>query len=412
MNLFPIRIRKSVLLICFFVVPLRSFAQPGDSYMDSLYTYSYLKYRLQACRQQFSIPGPELRRLQAAASIADSLAKRWPGELTGSDAYLPFWVAHPELDEAGARAKFGLTQNVPGNCITDSNGYMAARKRLTALQLSAYKKEQSRDTAATLTILETIGREFPFTSSLFHAKRLAIASRDTAAYLRILKYDSYPNISEARLHELSWPVANSPAKKEFVAAALRLVDSDAMQLPPQEARDVRRFLNRFADLQNIYSECIFAHSAMPPFLRSHKRELRRIYCYLMEESYTVTPGVLCRYINTPDSISRQSLNLLGYLNLHLIQLNAFGQIYPDSLFENYFSFLRQLAYAGIYDMEDCVSIRDEYLTVVKGQPSEFGITTRRKGYELDYEISPSAAVQARREAENLLPLEVASVPEK
>src|SRR6187431_2968780 len=98
MTLKPLRAGLRFLLICLLAaIPLSSFAQPRDGYLDSLYTYSYLKHRLHLCKQKFDIPGPELRGLQAAASVADSLAKRWSTESGGRDAYLPFWAAHPEL---------------------------------------------------------------------------------------------------------------------------------------------------------------------------------------------------------------------------------------------------------------------------------------------------------------------------
>ena len=409
MNSTTTRTGLRCLLICLLAaVCPRSVAQPRDGYLDSLYTYSYLKHRLHSCMQRFTIPAPELRRFQAAASVADSLAKRWPPAFGGPDAYLPYWAAHPELDEDGARAKFDQPRPAPGNCVADSSGYGAARKRLTALQLSAYKKEHSGDTLAALALLDTIGREFSFTNALIHAKHLAIASRDTAAYLRTLTQSQYPNFTEARRKESNWPVATTTAQKAFVKACLLLVDSNSIPLPKQEPRELRRCLVSFADLQSICSDCIFARSALPPFMRSNKQTLRRIYCYLVEESYTAVPAVVCRYLNTPDSLSGMSLRHLSYLSLHLIQLNAFGQIYPDSLFENYFRFLQQLAYARVVDMEDYVGLRDEYLLIVKDKPSEFGYTTRRMGYELSYGIAPSAAVEAKREVAQLLPLEIAS----
>jgi hypothetical protein len=408
MTYFPFRAHLNCFLFLFIAaVPFSSIAQTNDSYLDSLYTYSYLKHRLHLCKQKFDIPGPDLRALQAAASIADSLAKRWTAEPNGPDAFLPYWAAHPELDEDGARAKFGQPRPAPGNCTVDSNGYSAARKRLTELQLSVYKKEQSGDTLAAIALLDSINRQFPFTGSIIRAKRLAISSRDTAAYLRILAQGQYSNMAEARLHEMSWSVATTPAKKAFVAAALRQMDSNAMLSPRKFPRDIERCLVSYSDLQSICSDCIFKRSKTPPFLRAHKDRLRQIYCFMIEESYTATPVVLCRYLNTPDSISLKSLFLLSYLNLHLIQLNAFGQIYPDSFFENYFNFLRQLAYAGAYDMEDCDSLRDEYLTAVKRMPTEFGYVARPKGYDLEYDTEPSDEVRARREAKQLLPLEVA-----
>lgn len=397
-------------MICLLLVAAgnKSDAQLQDSYLDSLHTYAYLNHRLQACMQRFTIPGPARRRLEAAASLADILAKRWPSEYRGPDAFLPFWAAHPELDEHAAREHFGQKPPADKRCVADSAGYGSARMRLTALQRAAFQKEQGGDTLAALVFLDTIEREFPFAGTVFHAKQLAIASHDTEAYLRSLYKSRYSNFSQARAKEVRWPVATTAAQKAFVGASLQKADSTLMLSPRPEPKSLRRCLLSFADLHNISSDCIMAHSAVPPFAKTHKRRLRQIYCFLVEESYSKAPAVVCHYLSTPDSLAGASMRHINYLNLHLIQLNAFGQIYPDSLFENYFSFLQQLAYARVFDMEDLVSLRDEYLTAIRKKPSQFGYTAKRKGYDISYGIAPSATAKANREAMHLLPIEVAS----
>jgi hypothetical protein len=409
----PVRFSFQALLVFLLAIAgSQSIAQPGEASRDSLYTYAYFKHRLHLCEQRFTIPRFEHRRMRAVASVADSLAGRWSADVGGPDAYLPYWAAHPELNEAAARAKFGLEQPPQAACLTDTSGYAASRRRFVARKLGIYHKQRSRDTLAVLALLDTIGREFGYTDAVMQAKRLAIAVQDTGAYRRTLRLSGYPSFAEARRNELRWPVATTAEQRAFVGACLETTDSNTVPGVNPEPQALRHLMTRFADFQNLCSESILVGRTSPLFLQPHKRKRRRIYCFIAEETYTVMPGQICRYLSTPVRFSRTTLSELDYLSLHLMQLNSYGQIYPDSLFENYLSFIRQLAFAGKEDMEAYAALRDEYLTKIKGRPSEYGYNMRGLGPEDKPGYVPSTAVRDRRESEGLVPLEVVAAETK
>jgi len=378
-------------------------------YIDSLYTYAYIRHRILKSFERFSIPARVRQKLSATAAVAEGLAARAKDHELGDYQYLIDWVGHPEWDEDEAmrRGQAGAARGDEqvGCCLSDSTGYAAFQQQITDWRIKAYAHEQKGELQQVMRYRDSVVRNTTFLSNdLILAKRLAVKVKDTGWYLRFFIAEQYRSFSDQAKADLVWPLATTAEARTFVKASLARVDMT--QKPPrQEPVALRLLVNRFETLHDLASKSILAAYRGAGVLLHNKNKLRGLYCFLVTESYTTVPLAFCQYASGDERIPPAIGWSLGYFSLHLIQLNSFGRHYPPELFESYFTFLRCLAYNRNYDMESYADYYDSYLTAVMHRETMFGSVFRAKGFgSQTYKESPEAV--ANRRLYHLLPISI------
>ncbi len=377
--------------------------------LDSLYSFAYIKHRIYQSLKEFDIPKEQRRKLLVTSNIADTIVARLGNISIGRYSYLVNWVKHPEWTEAEAMGSGGGGPTSSSDCIADTTGYVTFQQQITNWRILSRRHEQMGEYSKAISYRDSIINTVAFlTNDLFRAKKMAVMSRDSAWFLKLHKYDRFRSFKEKAHSGSKWPLANTPDEKSFVRNSLRGLDTSTLGMR-REPLAFRLAISRFAVLHTEASNAIFpSKSAIGAMLQPKKETLRKIYSFLIEETYTSLPAVFCKYVSFRDSLSPIAISTLNYFSLHLSQLNGFGQIYPDSLFDNYFSFLENLVYNRIYDIEAYAYYYDMYITAVKHKHSLYGIVSRKKGLDFEEEIEDLPEIRARRQAHVMLPLDQAT----
>ena len=387
--------------------PAASIARAEFEYLDSLYSFAYLRHRIHKSLERFEVPPAVTKNFARINAVAEELAARSGAHQLGSYQYLVKWVANPQQQEEELSghprlAADSLTSST-ACCPPDTTGFAAFQQRITDWRVKIFESEQSGDPLSVLRYSDSVIQQTSFRSNdLILAKKLAIKLTDTASYLRLFMTEQYVPYSEQAARDLRWPVSNTIQDKGFVLAALSGLD---LEQPPQKAVPIalQLLINRFELLHDQSSKNIMQAYNGPALLFQNKDGLRKLYTFMVEESYTKVPAIICAHSSRGEVIPPGITSPLGYFALHLIQLNSFGIHYPISLFENYLSFLKCLAYSRNYDMEAYADYYDDYLSSVRHKDPMFGTVSRAKGGVL-YRESPEAI--ANRRALRLLPVSV------